>query len=114
MSSRSLAIVLLLVVLAPACGRKEPPKPPPSRIPAPINDLSIQQRGQEILLTMTYPSVTLGGLPIEDLEHDGLPPPPVPISHEHGGSGSISWLWLMLLLAGLLGRRCEEAGKCSR
>ena len=53
-------------------------------------------------------------LPIEDLEHDGLPPPPVTISHEHGGSGSISWLWLMFLLAGLLGRRCEEAGKCSR
>lgn len=68
MSSRSLAVLLLLLVLVPACGRKEPPQPPPSRIPAPISDLSIQQRGREIMLTMTYPSVTLGGLPSEDLE----------------------------------------------
>lgn len=52
-------------------------------------------------------------LPIEDLEHDGLPPPPVAVSHEHGGSGSISWLWLMLLFAGLLGRRYKVEGDCS-
>ena len=52
-------------------------------------------------------------LPIEDLEHDGLPPPLVTVSHEHGGSGAISWLWLTLLLAGLLGRRCESAGERS-
>ena len=67
MSSRKLILLLLIVGLLPACGRKEPPKPPPSRIPAPINDLEVQQRGQEIILTMSYPSVTMGGLPIEEL-----------------------------------------------
>jgi len=67
MSSRKLLLLFLAAALISACGRKEPPKPPPSRIPAPINDLDVQQRGQEVLLTMSYPSVTLGGLPIEEL-----------------------------------------------
>ena len=43
-------------------------------------------------------------LPIEDLEHDGVPPPVV-ISHEHGGAGSISWAVLVVLAALILGRR---------
>ena len=67
MFSKRLAILLMLLAVA-ACGRKEAPQPPPSKIPAPINDLSIQQRGEDILLTMTYPSVTLGGLAIDSLE----------------------------------------------
>ena len=68
MYSRKLLLPLLVVAVMSACGRKEPPKPPPSKIPAPISDLELQQRGQEVLLTMSYPSVTLGGLPIEELE----------------------------------------------
>lgn len=68
MFSRKLAALMLISLLLPACGRKEPPQPPPSKTPAPINDLKIQQRGREILLQMTYPSVTLGGLPIEELQ----------------------------------------------
>jgi predicted small lipoprotein YifL len=68
MFSRRLAAAILLTLVLPACGRKEPPQPPPSKTPAPINDLTIQQRGREILLQMTYPSVTLGGLPIEELQ----------------------------------------------
>ena len=46
-------------------------------------------------------------LPIEDLEHDGIPPP-VAISHEHGGSGSLSWVPLAFLLTLLLGRRARR------
>ena len=68
MFCKKLVLLLLVAALAPACGHKEPPKPPPSKIPAPISDLGIQQRGEEILLTMSYPSVTLGGLPIDELE----------------------------------------------
>ena len=64
---RPSTLLLALLALA-ACGRKEPPLPPPSKTPAPIMDLQVQQRGQELLLQMTYPSVTLGGLPIESLE----------------------------------------------
>ncbi len=65
---RKLVFLLLVAALVPACGHKEPPKPPPSKIPAPISDLEILQRGQEVILTMSYPSVTLGGLPIDELE----------------------------------------------
>ncbi|MGB5398646.1 MAG: hypothetical protein WBO71_00385, partial [Thermoanaerobaculia bacterium] len=51
-----------------ACGRKEPPRPPASKVPAKITDLTVQQRGMELLLTMTYPSTTMGGLALSDLE----------------------------------------------
>jgi predicted small lipoprotein YifL len=62
---------LALLVLAPiwtGCGRKEPPKPPPSKVPAQITDLSAQQRGMEFILRMTYPSVTMGGLPLTEIQ----------------------------------------------
>lgn len=68
MFSRRLPVLLLVVFTLSACGRKEPPQPPPSKTPAPIVDLQIQQRGPEILLQMSYPSVTLAGQPIEELE----------------------------------------------
>lgn len=68
MFSRSLPVLLFVALSLSACGRKEPPQPPPSKTPAPIIDLQIQQRGPEILLQMSYPSVTLAGQPIEDLE----------------------------------------------
>lgn len=69
MYSRNLtALLVTVVLLAVACGRKEPPKPPPSKIPAPIIDLTVQQRGQEILLRMSFPTITIGGLPIENVE----------------------------------------------
>jgi hypothetical protein len=60
--------LLLTSVLWLACGRKEPPRPPASRVPAKITDLTVQQRGMEYLFTMTYPSVTMGGLPLEEID----------------------------------------------
>lgn len=51
-----------------ACGRKEPPRPPASKVPAKIEDLTVQQRGMELLLTMTYPSTTMGGLTLSEIE----------------------------------------------
>lgn len=68
MSYKKLIPLLMIVALVAACGRKEPPKPPPSKIPAPIDDLLVQQRGQEVIFTMSFPNVTLGGLPIDELE----------------------------------------------
>lgn len=68
MFCRPIAICLVLGLSLAACGRKEPPKPPPSKIPAQIADLTVQQRGLEMLLRMSYPAVTMGGLPIEDLD----------------------------------------------
>ena len=51
-----------------SCGRKEPPRPPASKVPAKIIDLTVQQRGMEFLLTMTYPSATMGGLALSEIE----------------------------------------------
>ena len=69
---RSSWIVLWALLLASplwlACGRKEPPRPPASRVPAKIMDLTVQQRGMELLLTLTYPSTTMGGLTLAEIE----------------------------------------------
>ena len=51
-----------------ACGRKEPPRPPASKVPAKTIDLEVQQRGMEFILTMSYPSTTMGGLTLSEIE----------------------------------------------
>ena len=52
--------VLLLTALA--CGRKGDPRPPPRKNPARTTDLTVYQRGNELILGMTYPAMTSGGL----------------------------------------------------
>ena len=62
---------LLVVVgcaLFSACGRKGDPLPPPSAVPAPAGDLEVLQRGDEALLEVGYPTVTIGGLAIPGLQ----------------------------------------------
>jgi hypothetical protein len=63
-----LSSFLLTGLLWLACGRKEPPRPPASKVPAKITDLTVQQRGMEYLFTMTYPSATMGGLALAEIE----------------------------------------------
>ncbi len=50
------------------CGNKESPKPPPQIIPVPTLDLRVAQRGNELLLTFTYPTTTVAGAALGDLE----------------------------------------------
>lgn len=79
-------IVLLPLLLAfgAACGRKGDPLPPPSRVPASVQDLSVEQRGEEVRLEFQYPTVTEGGLPLEGVQRVEVweamqpwqPPPP--------------------------------------
>ena len=41
-----LSLAALLLVAVVGCGKKEPPRPPASKIPAAIDDLTLHQRGQ--------------------------------------------------------------------
>lgn len=63
------ALLIVLTGTLVACGNKKPPTPPPSRIPAPPTDLRIQQRGNEFILRLSYPSVTMAGTPLEEIEN---------------------------------------------
>ncbi len=49
------------------CGHKDDPQPPPQKIPEPIRDLEVTQRGSELIVSFTYPQVTISGLPIDDI-----------------------------------------------
>ncbi len=73
MSSRGgtlhgLALGLALTLpIAIGCGHKENPKPPPQKIPQPIRDLVVAQRGGELRFSFGYPQTTISGLPIDDI-----------------------------------------------
>lgn len=64
---RALTLALVMLVTGFGCGHKEDPKPPPQKIPAPILDLLVTQRGNELRVSFTYPQVTISGTPIEDV-----------------------------------------------
>ncbi len=64
----TLIAFVALAIVSVQCGKKGPPKPPPSKIPSPIADLRVQQRGMEMLLRMGYPTTTIGGLPLETVQ----------------------------------------------
>jgi hypothetical protein len=61
-------LALLLALLGSGCGRKEDPKPPPSKIPARTNDLEVTQQGMDLVLTMSYPTATAGGLALAGID----------------------------------------------
>lgn len=65
---RSVLTALLLVAATLACGRKGDPQPPPSRVPAPPQDVQVEQRGEEIILAFLFPTTTIGGLALEAFE----------------------------------------------
>jgi hypothetical protein len=57
---------LLLATLA--CGRKGDPQPPPRKNPARTRDLTVSQRGNDLILTMSYPATTSGGLALAAID----------------------------------------------
>lgn len=55
------------LLLAVGCGRKADPVPPPSPVPAAVEDLAAAQRGDGIELAFTHPRTTVGGLALPAL-----------------------------------------------
>lgn len=58
-------LLLLLAALAPlaaACGKKGDPLPPARAVPARAEQVTIRQRGLEIVLDLPYPQTTAAGL----------------------------------------------------
>jgi len=84
-SRQALALAGLLLLLA-ACGKRGDPLPPPRNVPLATKELSLRQRGLEIILDLPYPTTTVSGLTlagVEELEvleaaRPLLPPGPAP------------------------------------
>lgn len=66
--SRAVILLGLLLAFTLACGRKGNPTPPPRKNPATTNDLTVAQRGSDLLLSLTYPSMTAGGLALAGID----------------------------------------------
>lgn len=79
---RTLALALAPVLVLGGCGKKGPPLPPLRFVPAQTQDLSVAQRGDQILLRFTYPKTTAAGAVLEGVteievyELDRAAPPP--------------------------------------
>lgn len=56
---KKIAALLLLSVVA--CGKRGDPKPPVPIIPKPASDLVVTQRGDNVILSWSYPSLTTAG-----------------------------------------------------
>jgi len=54
--------------LAVACGKRGDPKPPVPVIPQATTDLVVTQRGDKVLLTWTYPSLTTAGKSLTEIK----------------------------------------------
>ncbi len=65
---RALAVGAMTLLFAGACGKKGDPQPPPSKRPAPAEDLVVEQRGEDLVLRFSYPTTTLGGLALPGVE----------------------------------------------
>ena len=60
-------VLLAVIVLLPACGRKSVPLPPIIEVPETTTDLWGYQDGADLVLSWTYPQLTRGGRPLNDL-----------------------------------------------
>lgn len=70
MCSKGRAAVALLAaaVALTACGKKGDPLPPLLPVPAAAEDLTVQQRGVELILRFGYPRTTAAGMPLDAIE----------------------------------------------
>ncbi|MEM7481331.1 MAG: fibronectin type III domain-containing protein [Acidobacteriota bacterium] len=86
-------LALLLAALLPTtgCGKQGDPLPPLRTIPAPAQELAVQQRGSELMISFEYPNRTTSGAALAGIDEIELwqleraailPPPPPPPAEE--------------------------------
>lgn len=63
-----LMLCFALVVASGGCGKKGDPQPAPRTIPQAVSDLTVRQRGLEVVLEMSHPKTTVAGLPYDGLD----------------------------------------------
>jgi predicted small lipoprotein YifL len=63
---RSLFLIFALLTLS-ACGRKGALMPPEALVPAAVQNLKVQQSGEELRISWSAPSKEKGGRPLRDL-----------------------------------------------
>jgi len=74
------ALLVLAGVAFAACGKEGPPVPPLRLVPAPVRDLTVLQRGTQLVFELGYPKTTpggglLGGITGVDVHEVALPAP---------------------------------------
>jgi hypothetical protein len=62
------ALVALAVLAGLACGKKGDPQPPLPRGARAVSDLAVEQEGDDVVLTFSFPDRLLTGGPLTDLE----------------------------------------------
>jgi fibronectin type 3 domain-containing protein len=63
----ALALALLLALPLAACGRRGPPVPPETRLPAAVQDLSVNVLGEGVRLRWTLPRIRVDRSPLKEL-----------------------------------------------
>lgn len=89
-------LIIVLGALLGACGKKGDPEPPLLPIPQAATDLTVEQRGDELILRFAFPTTTAAGLPLPPLERIEVyelvrpavlpPPPPAAAAPDAGGT----------------------------
>lgn len=60
-------LLALLVLALVACGKRGDPRPPVPVIPKATSDLVVTQRGTKVILTWSYPALTVAGTNLHDI-----------------------------------------------
>ena len=85
-------VLLAILVLTAACGKKGDPQAPLPRGPNAVSDLSAEQEGDDAVLTFTFPDRLMTGAPLTDLEaievYRVVHPPPSLTAPKRAGAGS--------------------------